>query len=71
MVTDEIIGLFVKNNQEKQALKNGVKLNWAILNGLRTDNFLSGKAKSDSDEFSGEYTDAGVDLSDTISRAAQ
>jgi len=59
MVTNEIIGLFEKKNQEKEVLKNGGKLNWAILSGLRADNFLSGRAKFDSVKFSDACGDAG------------
>lgn len=49
----------------------GESYNWAIQSGLRTDNFLSDKAKSNLDELSDACGDAGVDLSDTISRATE
>ena len=71
MATNEIIGLFKKNNQEKEVLKNGGKLNWAILSGIRADNFLPGRAVSDADEFFGNFSDAGIDLSDAVFNAAE
>ncbi|MCK5114492.1 MAG: hypothetical protein KAR11_07010 [Phycisphaerae bacterium] len=71
MVTDEIIGLFGKNNQEKEVPENSEKSNWAIRIGLRADNILPGRAISDSAEFFGNSSDAEIDLSNAVANAAE